>query len=166
MPLEGWIHARETRDEVEKVELHRGGLLYLRHLAITIHKDVEGGCGVVNCLDAFAIWGGLKGWRGEIRLAYTENGCCGVVDFVGKHTGEFLPRLHLVLCSQSSDVVLHVVEGVKQCFLAKEHPFGGHTEGEVAIAHCLTHEEGHLAQAALTAIEEVYHQRQYRYYYY
>ena len=63
-------------------------------------------------------------------------------------------------------VTKRVIEGVKQCFLAKEHPFGGHTEGEVAIAHCLTHEEGHLAQAALMAIEEVYHQRQYRYYYY
>lgn len=153
VPCKCGIHTGEAGDEIPQGNILWLRLLYLRHLAIAIHKGIEGGCCVVNSLDALAIWGGLEGGRGEIRLAYTEYGRCGIVYFVGEHTGEFLPRLHLVLGSQASYVVHHVVEGIKLGFLTKEHSFVWHTEGEITIAHSLTHEESPRAQYALMANE-------------
>ena len=62
VPYQRGIHTGYAGDEIAQGDVLWFGLLYLRHLAITIHKGIEcGGC-VVNSLDALAIWGRLEGW--------------------------------------------------------------------------------------------------------
>ena len=81
----------------------------------------------------------------QIGLADAAYGRGGIHYLVCQHTGQFLPRLHLLLCGKHIYVPAQVVQRLLHGTLAEEQSSQGQAEGEVAVSHRLAHQVSTVA---------------------
>ena len=113
MPLELGIEVLNALHECVEAHIGGNGLLQLGELAVAIDEGGESCTGVVDGADACLVGCSLDFGTVHVGLRDGADRCSSIHDFVCQHSGEALPRLHLVLCHEAVDVCAEVVE----CFL-------------------------------------------------
>lgn len=93
----------------------------------------------MDCPDALLVGCPFDRGMAEIGLSDALDRSRHVHDLVGQHTGQPLPRFHLVLGHQLIDYLSQIVERLLQGPLPEEEATGGQMEGEIPVADRLSH---------------------------
>ena len=148
-PCEVGLQALERVEQGVQAEFGRTWGRDRSHLSEVAHKAHHAFARVVNGSDALFIGRVFQRRVGEVGLRNTADGGSGIHDFVGEHSRQALPRLHLLLRGERLYVSAEIVERLLQSAFAPGETFRWEAEGEVAVADGFAHQVGAIAEQAL-----------------